>query len=119
MAKIFKLDKQEDIIRGDTPLLTFPITVGGLPYDLTGWNARITITTSETPTSNANALVSSAPMDIDGNVLRYQLTTTTSKQFIPETTYYGDIEISKEPVETNTFTPIRFQFEPITDFGVS
>ena len=119
MAKIFKLDKQEDIIRGDTPLLTFPITVGGLPYDLTGWTAKITITSDENPSTNANALVASAPMEVDGNMLSYQLTTTVTKQFIPDTTYYGDIEISKEPVETNTFTPIRFQFEPITDYGVS
>jgi len=113
--KIIKLDS---IVRGDTPLISVPITVNGTPFDLTGWDAKITITANPTPTDNTDAIVDKEACTVDENTVSYQLATTVTEGLAPGTTYYGDIELSKSPATTNTFTPLRFSFQVVTDFGV-
>lgn len=110
--------KLDNMIRGDTPLLVFPIKVNNQPYDLTGWTAKITITANSAPSSNGDALVDKATCDIDENEVSYQITTTVSDQFVVGQQYYGDIELSKSPETSNTFTPVRFSFKVVTDYGV-
>ena len=113
------LKKLSDFVRGDTPVLEFDFaTIDGTPIDLTGYTANITITPNPAPTDMSDALVQKATMTIEGSKASYQLPNSTSMQFVPEQTYYGDVEITKEPTETNTYTPIRFTIMALQDYGV-
>lgn len=113
------LKKLSDFVRGDTPVLEFDIaTTAGAPIDLTGYTAKITITSNPAPTDMSDALVAKATMTIDGSKASYQLPNSTSMQFVPGQTYYGDVEITKAPAETNTYTPIRFTIMALQDYGV-
>ena len=113
------LKKLSDFVRGDTPVLEFDIaTTSGIPIDLTGYTAKITITSNPTPTDMSDALVAKATMTTSGNKASYQLPSSISAQFVPGQTYYGDVEITKAPAETNTYTPIRFTIMALQDYGV-
>ena len=113
------LKKLSDFVRGDTPVLEFGFaTTDGTPIDLTGYNASITITSKPAPTDMSDALVAKAAMTIDGSKASYQLPNSISMQFVPGRTYYGDVEITKAPAETNTYTPIRFTIMALQDYGV-
>ena len=113
------LKKLSDFVRGDTPVLEFGFaTTDGTPIDLTGYTAEITITSNAAPTDMSGALVAKATMTIDGNKASYQLPNSISVQFVPGQTYYGDVEITKAPAETNTYTPIRFTIMALQDYGV-
>ena len=113
------LKKLSDFVRGDTPVLEFDFaTIDGTPIDLTGYTANITITPNPAPTDMSDALVQKATMTIEGSKASYQLPNSTSMQFVPGQMYYGDVEITKEPTETNTYTPIRFTIMALQDYGV-
>lgn len=113
------LKKLSDFVRGDTPVLEFDFaTIDGTPIDLTGYTANITITPNPAPTDMSDALVQKATMTIEGSKASYQLPNSTSMQFVPEQTYYGDVEITKAPAETSTYTPIRFTIMALQDYGV-
>ena len=113
------LKKLSDFVRGDTPVLEFDFaTIDGTPIDLTGYTANITITPNPAPTDMSDALVQKATMTIEGSKARYQLPNSISAQFVPGQTYYGDVELTKAPAETNTYTPIRFTIMAIQDYGV-
>ena len=113
------LKKLSDFVRGDTPVLEFDFaTIDGTPIDLTGYTSTITITSNPAPADMSDALVAKAAMTIDGSKASYQLPNSTSMQFVPGQRYYGDVEITKEPAETNTYTLIRFTIMAIQDYGV-
>ena len=113
------LKKLSDFVRGDTPVLEFDIaTTTGVPIDLTGYTAKITITPNPAPTDMSGALVAKATMTVDGSKASYQLPNSISMQFVPGQIYYGDVEITKAPAETNTYTPIRFTIMALQDYGV-
>ena len=113
------LKKLSNFVRGDTPVLEFDFaTTDGAPIDLTGYTAKITITSNPAPDNTSDALVQKATMTIEGNKARYQLPNSISMQFVPGQTYYGDVEITKAPAETNTYTPIRFTIMALQDYGV-
>ena len=113
------LKKLSDFVRGDTPVLEFDFaTIDGTPIDLTGYNASITITSKPAPTDMSDALVAKAAMAIDGSKASYQLPNSVSMQFVPGQIYYGDVEITKAPAETNTYTPISFTIMALQDYGV-
>lgn len=113
------LKKLSDFVRGDTPVLEFDIaTTAGAPIDLTGYTAKITITPNPAPTDMSGALVAKATMTVNGSKASYQLPNSISMQFVPGQMYYGDVEITKAPAETNTYTPIRFTIMALQDYGV-
>ena len=113
------LKKLSDFVRGDTPVLEFDFaTIDGTPIDLTGYTANITITPNPAPTDMSDALVQKATMTIEGSKASYQLPNSTSMQFVPGQTYYGDVELTKVPAETNTYTIIRFTIMALQDYGV-
>ena len=113
------LKKLSNFVRGDTPVLEFDFaTIDGTPIDLTGYTANITITPNPAPTDMSDALVAKAAMTISGSKASYQLPNSISMQFVPGQTYYGDVEITKAPAETNTYTPIRFTIMALQDYGV-
>lgn len=116
-----KRTKLDNITRGDTPNLVFPIKSNKQIVDLAGWDAYITITPDEKPTSLANAIVAYQPCTIDTETgeVSYQLTSDQTKLFNPDVVYSGDIEINKAPTNINTFTPIKFQFEVEPDYGIA
>ena len=120
MAEPKKPQKISSFVRGDTPMLQFNVgnQADGTPIDLTGYTAEITITPDPAPTSLSGALVAKQPMVIDGNLVSYQITASISSQFVVDQTYYGDVQLTKSPAETNTFTPIRFTIKAVQDYGV-
>lgn len=117
-AKVPRLPKlAQPIMRGDTPLMRFDL-VDSPNIDLSEWQAYITITPNPAPDNNDDALVAKELMAQDGDSLTYQLTHSISSQFNPEATYYGDIELTKNPEETNVFTVARFMFSVDRDYGI-
>lgn len=115
-----KLTKVDPFVRGDTPLFKFPITLNGTTFDLTDWNAYFTLTANSDPSSNDDAVVPLAEMDIDldAGTASYQLTNTISAKLVPDTTYYGDVQVNKDPVDTNNFTVVRFTVKVVADYGI-
>lgn len=115
-----KLVKVDAIIRGDTPLLVFPITLNREPFDLTDWNGYFTLTNEAAPIDNTGAVVALAEMvkDIVAGTMSFQLTNTITAKLVPETTYYFDVQVNREPVDINNFTVIRGELPVVTDYGV-
>lgn len=113
------------IPRGDTPTLRFtllgkPRKMGGVPVDLTGFEARITITPEQNPKDMSAALVKKAPTQVNptAGVVEYKLKTAIADLLVPNTYYYGDIQFTSDPVDQNTYTPVRFKFVPVVDYGI-
>lgn len=115
-----KLTKLDDFIRGDTPLFVFDATVDGATFDITDWTGKFTLTANSEPTDNTSAVVPAVTMikDETDNTFSYQLTHTISKSLTPGTKYYFDVQVQKEPTETNTFTIARGTVSVATDYGV-
>lgn len=114
-----KLVKLDPFVRGDTPLFSFPITLNGEAFDLTDWTGYFTLTADSNPSSNSGAVIALAEMtkDVDAGTMSYQLTNTISETLDPDTKYYFDVQVNKDPVETNNFTVIRGTIETEPDFG--
>lgn len=88
---------KNNITRGDTPLVSVPITVGGVAADLTGYVLTLTIT------SNANPQPSDTPeiqITVNGDetgIANFQLlndqANNSTKDLVPSTTYNYDIQL--------------------------
>lgn len=115
-----RLIKLDDFIRGDTPVFVFNATIDGEPFDVTDWTGKFTLTANDSPTSNADAVLAAVTMEKDevDNTFSYQLTHTLSSGLTPGTKYYWDVQVSKSPAETNTFTIARGTVGIATDYGV-
>jgi hypothetical protein len=115
-----KLTKLDDFIRGDTPLFVFDATVDGTAFDVTDWTGKFTLTANDNPTSNTDAVIQAETMTKNetDNTFSYQLTHTVSAALVPGTKYYFDVQVSKSPAETNTFTIARGTVGIATDYGI-
>lgn len=113
-----KLTKLKSFIRGDTPLLKIPVTVNGLPADITGYTAQLTITTDPRPVNNTDAFLHVTMVtDTANSQFTHQFTNTETETLDPTATYYMDVQINKSPANTNNFTILRGTFTVDTDFS--
>jgi hypothetical protein len=56
--------------------------------------------------------------DETDNTFSYQVTHTISATLVPGTKYYFDVQVSKDPADTNTFTIARGTVGIATDYGI-
>lgn len=115
-----KLTKLDGFIRGDTPLFVFDATVDGVAFDVTDWTGKFTLTANASPTNNTDAVIQAETMTKDEteNTFSYQLTHAVSATLTPGTKYYFDVQVSKSPTESNTFTIVRGTVTLVTDYGI-
>lgn len=112
-----------NIIRGDTPLIQFPLTVGGAVVDLTGYTATFTVTASAAPALGDTPIIK-IPVSGDATgVLNYQLlngqTLNDTGALVPGTTYYWDLELKNSGSGTTLrrFTALRGTLGVDTDYN--
>lgn len=112
-----------NIIRGDTPLIQFPLTVGGAVVDLTGYTATFTVTASVAPALGDTPIIK-IPVSGDATgVLNYQLlngqTLNDTGALVPGTTYYWDLELKNSGSGTTLrrFTALRGTLGVDTDYN--
>jgi hypothetical protein len=84
--------------RGDTPLITVPITVaGGVPSgDPSTYTAYFTLTSNGDPTSDSDAAIqkSVTPVAHSSNwTASFQLLNTDTQNLDPNSTYYFDVQL--------------------------
>lgn len=115
-----KLVTVDPFVRGDTPLFNFPITMNGEMFDLTGWSAYFTLTANANPSSNSDAVIALAPMviDVGAGTASYQTTNAITSTLVPATKYYFDVQVNKNPTDTNNFTVVRGTVDVVADFGI-
>lgn len=88
---------KSNIIRDNTPLVSVPVTVGGVAANLTGYVLALTIT------SNANPSPTDTPeiqISVNGDttgMANFQLLTdqphNSTSTLVPGTTYYYDVQL--------------------------
>lgn len=117
MAQSKLVAMKENITRGDTPVISFPFTVGGLPVDLTGWKLTFTAQPISNPGNSAVPTIQiSTTGDVTGIVnfqlLQGQLLNDTLL-LDPETQYFYDVEFNNQAAGINkrVFTPIKGTFD--------
>lgn len=114
MAKRTKL--KNNIVRGDTPLIQFPMTVSGVEADLTGFTATFTVTTSENPSEAEAPIIQVQDTGDETGLVEFQLLNgvegNDTTQLVPGTTYYWDVQLSNESANPGLriFTVLRGQF---------
>jgi len=118
-----KLTKLDNLIRGDTPLLTFTFSVGTTLVDLTGYVITFTATSSQNPDiSDIPIIHITANGDSTGTV-NFQLlndqSSNATKNLVPGTTYYFDVQIFNNQSGTlkRIMTPVRGTFGVDADYN--
>lgn len=113
-----------NLIRSDTPLLQFPLTVNGVAVDLTGYTCTFTITASQSPIIGDTPIIKIPVAGDSTGVLNFQLLNGQSLNdtslLTPGTTYYWDVEIKIGSGATlRRFTPLRGTLGVDTDYNPS
>jgi hypothetical protein len=104
---------KENLIRGDTPLVQFPLTINGSAADLTGYNATFTITESESPVSGDVPVIQITDTGDNTGTLEFQLlngqVNNDTSVLDPSKTYYWDLQLSNDGSGTalRIVTPLR------------
>lgn len=96
MAKI-KKTKLDDFIRGDTPLISFPMTVSGVPANLTGYTIAFTVNVLENPSPTDTPIIHIEQAGDSTGVVTFQLLndqpSNSTRDLVPGTTYYWDVQL--------------------------
>jgi hypothetical protein len=118
-----KLTKLDNLIRGDTPLLTFTFNVGTALVDLTGYVITFTATSAQNPdTSDIPVIKVSVNGDTTG-IASFQLlndqTNNNTSNLGPGTTYYFDVQIfnNQSGILKRIMTPVRGTFSVDADYN--
>lgn len=112
-----------NIIRGDTPLIQFPLTVGGAVADLTGYTATFTVTASAAPVLGDVPIIKIPVSGDTTGILNYQLLNgqvqNDTGALVPGTTYYWDVELKNALTGTafRRFTALRGTLGVDTDYN--
>ncbi len=118
MGKLTKF--KNNLTRGDTPVIQFPLTVNGAVANLTGYFATFTITASAT---GGNPIIQIAATGDATGTVSFQLKNgqalNDTSALVPDTTYYWDLQLSNELAGTSLriFTPLRGTLGVDTDFN--
>lgn len=118
-----KLIKLDSLVRGDTPLISFPMTIGTTPVDLTGYVITFTVTASQNP-DTLDVPIIRIPVNGDETgepafqLLNDQASNST-KDLIPGTTYYFDVQIFNNESGTlkRIMTPVRGTLGVVADYN--
>lgn len=110
------------LIRGDTPLIQFPLTVGGVVTDLTGYTCTFTVTANAAPVLGDVPVIQIPVAGDTTGILNYQLlngqTLNDTMQLLPGIQYYWDLELKQGSGTTlRRFTPLRGTIDVVTDYN--
>jgi len=118
-----KLTKLDNLIRGDTPLLTFTFSVGTTLVDLTGYVITFTATSNSNPDNSDVPIIRVSTSGDSTGVVNFQLlndqASNSTKDLVPGTTYYFDVQIFNNQSGTlkRVMTPVRGTFGVDADFN--
>lgn len=118
-----KLTKLDNLIRGDTPLLTFTFSVGTTLVDLTGYVITFTATSSQDPDISDIPIIKISTNGDSTGVVNFQLlndqTNNATKNLVVGTTYYFDVQIFNNQSGTlkRIMTPVRGTFGVDADYN--
>lgn len=118
-----KLTKLDNLIRGDTPLLTFTFTQGTVPVDLTGYVLSFTATSSQYPDTSDIPVIHITQNGNNTGIVSFQLlndqASNATRNLVPNTTYYFDVQIYNNQSGTlkRIMTPVRGTFGVDADYN--
>lgn len=118
-----KLTKLDNLIRGDTPLLTFTFSVGTTLVDLTGYIITFTATASQDPDTGDTPIIHISANGNSTGTVNFQLLndqpSNATKNLVPNTTYYFDVQIFNNQSGTlkRIMTPVRGTFGVDADYN--
>jgi len=118
-----KLTKLDNLIRGDTPLLTFTFTQGGIAVDLTGYQLAFTATSNQNPDPSDIPVIHITQNGDNTGVVSFQLlndqANNATRNLVPGTTYYFDVQIfnNQSGVLKRIMTAVRGTFGVDADYN--
>lgn len=104
-----KLCPELSIVRGDTTILTFTITDGTNPINITGFTFAMQLRT--TPDAVTSIAFTCAVTDGPNGIMTATLSSTNSANLVSDTSYYYDVQMTD--LSSNKTTIISGITQPI------